>query len=181
LPNAGKAGKGARLQRRDPLTGKFGPALGTTHMANAIYILNGPNLNLLGTREPELYGTETLDDIHVRCDRRAQELGFIVDFRQTNLEGEMVLWIQDARANASGIIINAGAYSHTSIAILDALQICAQPIVEVHLSNILAREPFRRRSYVSRVAKGVICGLGALGYELAIEAIIAELTQSRAL
>lgn len=140
-------------------------------MANAIFILNGPNLNLLGTREPEVYGTETLDDLKERCERKAQGLGLGIDFRQTNTEGDLVNWIQEAREEASGLIVNAGAFTHTSIAMLDALLACDIPVVEVHLSNIFTREPFRHRSYISRAAKGVICGFGGLGYELAIEAL----------
>ena len=145
-------------------------------MANPIYILNGPNLNLLGTREPEVYGTETLADLEQRCERKAQGLGLTVDFRHSNNEGDLVGWIQEARTNASGLIVNAGAYSHTSIAMLDALLACEVPIVEVHLSNIFTREPFRHRSYVSRAAKGVICGFGGLGYELAIEAVASSVS-----
>ena len=140
-------------------------------MANPIYVLNGPNLNLLGTREPAVYGTETLADLEQRCVRKAEALGLAVDFRQSNTEGELVDWIQEARTKASGLIVNAGAYTHTSIAMLDALLACEVPIVEVHLSNIFAREPFRHRSYISQAAKGVICGFGGLGYELAIEAL----------
>ena len=140
-------------------------------MANPIYVLNGPNLNLLGTREPAVYGTETLADLEQRCVRKAETLGLAVDFRQSNTEGELVGWIQEARTKASGLIVNAGAYTHTSIAMLDALLACEVPIVEVHLSNIFAREPFRHRSYISQAAKGVICGFGGLGYELAIEAL----------
>lgn len=140
-------------------------------MANPIYVLNGPNLNLLGTREPAVYGTETLADLEQRCVRKAEALGLAVDFRQSNTEGELVGWIQEARTKASGLIVNAGAYTHTSIAMLDALLACEVPIVEVHLSNIFAREPFRHRSYISQAAKGVICGFGGLGYELAIEAL----------
>lgn len=147
-------------------------------MANPIYILNGPNLNLLGTREPEVYGIETLVDLEQRCVRKAQRLGCTVDFRQSNTEGDLVGWIQEARTNASGLIVNAGAYTHTSIAILDALLTCKVPIVEVHLSNIFTREPFRHRSYVSQAAKGVICGLGGLGYELAIEAVAAAVSDA---
>ncbi len=140
-------------------------------MAKPIYILNGPNLNLLGTREPEFYGTETLADLEQRCVRKAAALGLSVEFRQSNAESELVDWIQEARANGAGLIVNAGAYSHTSIAMLDALLACNVPIVEVHLSNIFTREPFRHQSYISRAAKGVICGFGGLGYELAIEAL----------
>jgi 3-dehydroquinate dehydratase-2 len=140
-------------------------------MAKPIYVLNGPNLNLLGSREPEVYGKETLDDLRRRCERKAKTLGFSVDFRQSNYEGELVAWIQEARTDAAGLIINAGAFTHSSIAMLDALLACPVPSVEVHLSNIFTREPFRHRSYISKAAKGVICGFGGLGYELAIEAL----------
>lgn len=136
-----------------------------------ILILNGPNLNLLGTREPDVYGTETLRDIETRCKARAKALGLAVEFRQSNSEAELVGWIQDARTRFEGIIINAGALTHTSIAILDALQAVDQPVVEVHLSNIFRREPFRHHSYVSAAAAGLVCGFGGLGYGLAIEAI----------
>jgi len=149
-------------------------------MAKPIYVLNGPNLNLLGTREPEVYGRETLDDLRQRCERKAKSLGFVVDFRQSNLEGELVTWIQEARTEAAGLIVNAGALTHTSIAILDALLACSVPSVEVHLSNIFAREPFRHRSYISKAAKGVICGFGGLGYELAIEALAATVSPGKA-
>ena len=149
-------------------------------MAKSIYVLNGPNLNLLGTREPEVYGKETLDDLRQRCERKAKSLGFVVDFRQSNLEGELVTWIQEARTEAAGLIVNAGALTHTSIAILDALLACPVPSVEVHLSNIFAREPFRHRSYISKAAKGVICGFGGLGYELAIEALAATISPGKA-
>ena len=149
-------------------------------MANAIFVLNGPNLNLLGTREPEVYGTETLDDLKARCDRKAKALGFVVDFRQSNNEGELVSWIQEARTDASGLIVNAGAFTHTSIAMLDALLACTVPVVEVHLSNIFTRGPFRHRSYISQAAKGVICGFGGLGYELAIEALAATISRAKA-
>jgi len=149
-------------------------------MAKPIYVLNGPNLNLLGTREPEVYGKETLDDLRQRCERKAKSLGFVVDFRQSNLEGELVTWIQEARTEAAGLIVNAGALTHTSIAILDALLACSVPSVEVHLSNIFAREPFRHRSYISKAAKGVICGFGGLGYELAIEALAATVSPGKA-
>lgn len=142
-------------------------------MANTpkILILNGPNLNLLGTREPDVYGTETLRDIETRCKAKAKALGLAVEFRQSNSEAELVGWIQDARTRFEGIIINAGALTHTSIAILDALQAVDQPVVEVHLSNIFRREPFRHHSYVSAAAAGLVCGFGGLGYGLAIEAI----------
>lgn len=136
-----------------------------------ILVLNGPNLNLLGTREPAVYGRATLADIAAATKTRAGVLGFRVDFRQSNSESELVSWIQEARSGVSGIIINAGAYTHTSIAILDALSAVEVPIVEVHLSNIYRRESFRHRSFVSRAATGVVAGLGAKGYELAVEAI----------
>jgi 3-dehydroquinate dehydratase II len=140
-------------------------------MAKPIYVLNGPNLNLLGAREPEVYGRETLEDLRERCERKASALGLSVEFRQSNHEGELVAWIQEARTDAAGLIVNAGAFTHTSIAMLDALLACPIPSVEVHLSNIFAREPFRHHSYISKAARGVICGFGAIGYELAIEAL----------
>ncbi len=149
-------------------------------MAKALYVLNGPNLNLLGTREPEVYGTETLDDLKKRCIKKAKDFGLTVEFRQSNAEGELVDWIQEARTSSSGLIVNAGAYTHTSIAMLDALQACDVPIVEVHLSNIFTRESFRHRSYVSKTAKGVICGFGGLGYELAIEALASAISHAKA-
>ena len=135
-----------------------------------IFVLTGPNLNLLGSREPRIYGTQTLDDIKESLEERAKGLGVRVDFRQSNHEGELVDWIQEAMAKASAIIINAGAYSHTSIAIRDALAALQIPIIEVHLSNIHAREPFRRQSFVSQVARGAIVGLGSHGYLLALDA-----------
>jgi 3-dehydroquinate dehydratase-2 len=149
-------------------------------MAKPLYVLNGPNLNLLGTREPEVYGNETLDDLRQRCERKAASLGLSVVFRQSNLEGELVTWIQEARTDASGLIVNAGAFTHTSIAMLDALLACSVPTVEVHLSNIFTREPFRHRSYISKAAKGVICGFGGLGYELAIEALADTIAPGKA-
>ena len=144
-------------------------------MSKVLHIINGPNLNLLGTREPEVYGTTTLADIEAMCITRAQTHGMETLCLQSNDEGEMVNFIQTARSVASGLIINAGAYSHTSVAILDALQAVEVPIIEVHLSNIFAREEFRHHSYVSGVAAGVICGLGAQGYEMAIDALAARL------
>ncbi len=139
--------------------------------ASKILILNGPNLNLLGTRQPEVYGRETLADIEAMCRSRAQELGLEADCRQSNGEGELVGWIQGARGDCAGILINPGAYSHTSIAILDALLAVELPVVEVHLSNIHGREAFRRHSYVSQAAQGVICGFGATGYLMAVDAL----------
>ncbi|HXZ02205.1 MAG TPA: type II 3-dehydroquinate dehydratase [Stellaceae bacterium] len=136
-----------------------------------ILVLNGPNLNLLGVREPATYGSDTLADIEESCLERAALLDLAVDFRQSNHEGQLVDWIQEARENADGIILNAGAYTHTSIAIFDALKASELPVIEVHLSNIHRRETFRRHSYVSEAAQGVICGFGALGYLLALEAM----------
>jgi len=147
-------------------------------MAKPIYVLNGPNLNMLGLREPAVYGRESLEDLEKRAQARAKAVGLTIDFRQSNDEGELVTWIQEARDRAQGIIVNAGAYSHTSIAILDALQAAELPVIEVHLSNIFSREDYRRHSYVSLMAKGVICGLGPKGYELALEAM-AEMLASK--
>jgi len=136
-----------------------------------VFILNGPNLNLLGVRDPSVYGHDTLADIEERCLARAAALDLQIDFRQTNHEGQLVDWVQEARESAEGIVLNAGALTHTSVAVLDALSAAGLPIIEVHLSNIFRRESFRHHSYVSLVANGVICGLGAQGYELALEAI----------
>lgn len=142
----------------------------TEQRSKAVLILNGPNLNLLGTREPEIYGSVTLDDIRRNVESRAVELELKVDFRQSNTEGELVDWIQSGRGTAAAIIINAGAYTHTSIAILDALLACDLPVIELHLSNVFQREEFRHHSYISQAATGVICGFGAHGYVLALEA-----------
>ena len=136
-----------------------------------VFVLNGPNLNLLGVRDPSVYGHDTLGDIEERCAARAAALDLEIDFRQTNHEGQLVDWIQEARETAEGIILNAGALTHTSVAVLDALFAADLPVIEVHLSNIFRRESFRHHSYVSLAATGVICGLGAQGYELALDAI----------
>lgn len=140
-------------------------------MSKPVFVLNGPNLNLLGTREPAVYGAETLADVRRRTETRAKALGLEVDFRQTNSEGTLVDWIQEARDRAGGIVINAGAYTHTSIAMLDALNAAAMPVVELHLSNVFRRERFRHKSYVTPAAEGLICGFGPKGYELAIDAM----------
>jgi 3-dehydroquinate dehydratase-2 len=137
----------------------------------SILILNGPNLNMLGQREPEIYGRATLADIGQSCAARGNQLELSVDFRQSNDEGELVGWAQSAGAVHAGVIVNAGAYTHTSIALLDALLASALPVVEVHLSNIFRREDFRHNSYVSRAATGVICGFGASGYLMALDAM----------
>jgi len=136
-----------------------------------IYILGGPNLNLLGEREPEIYGRTTLAQIGAQCAARAKDHGLSVIFRQTNHEGELVDWVQEARTHASAIVINPAGYGHTSVALLDALTACACPIIEVHLSNLAKREAFRHHSWVSKAATGVIMGLGAGGYLRAIDAI----------
>ncbi len=145
----------------------------------SVFVLNGPNLNLLGVRDPAVYGRDTLSDIEARCLARAAALDLQIDFRQTNHEGQLVDWIQEARAAADGIVLNAGALTHTSVAVLDALAAAEVPIIEVHLSNIFRRERFRHHSYVSLAASGVICGLGAHGYELALEAV-ANLIENKA-
>lgn len=136
-----------------------------------IFVLNGPNLNLLGQRQPEIYGRDTLDDVETLCRFTADRLGLDVDFRQSNHEGELVTWIHEARIKAAGIVINAGAYTHTSVALLDALNAADKPVIEVHLSNIFKRESFRHHSYVSPAARGGIFGLGPKGYALALEAL----------
>ena len=135
-----------------------------------ILILNGPNLNMLGVREPDIYGSTTLEEIEKTVRATATKLGLELTFQQTNLEGDLVSWIQNARSQTDIIVINAGAFSHTSIAILDALKLLEIPIIELHLSNIFAREEFRHNSYISKCATGVICGFGAAGYNLALEA-----------
>jgi 3-dehydroquinate dehydratase-2 len=138
-------------------------------MSKTFYVLNGPNLNLLGTREPQLYGHATLADVEKLCNVTAQRHGYAVVFRQSNHEGEIVDWIQEARAEkAAGLVINPAGFTTTSIAILDALLTLEAPIVEIHITNIHQREQFRRRSYVSQVARAVICGFGIEGYALAI-------------
>lgn len=142
-------------------------------MTKPVFILNGPNLNLLGTREPEIYGHTTLAQIEAMCRTRAETLGASVDFRQTNHEGALVDWIQEAGHAARGLILNPAAYTHTSVALHDALKAVAVPAVEVHLSNIHARpEPFRHRSRVSPAVRGIICGFGPTGYELALLALL---------
>jgi 3-dehydroquinate dehydratase-2 len=144
-------------------------------MAKSIYVLNGPNLNLLGQRQPDIYGRNTLADVEVLCRRRAKHYGLEVTFRQSNHEGDIVDSLQEARHDACGVIINPGAFTHTSVAILDAIIATELPVIEVHISNIHAREEFRRHSYVSTVAKAVLCGFGIEGYGLAIDGLAALL------
>ncbi len=136
-----------------------------------ILVLNGPNLNMLGVREPEIYGSDTLADIEQRCQTHAQALGLAIDFRQSNVEGELVTWIQEARTTHQGVVINAAAFTHTSVAILDSLSLLDIPIIEVHLSNVFAREAFRHHSYISPIAAGVICGFGWRSYTLALDTL----------
>jgi 3-dehydroquinate dehydratase-2 len=136
-----------------------------------IAVLNGPNLNMLGTREPTLYGAATIDDLEALCAETAEALDLSIDFRQTNHEGELITWVQECRTKARGIVINPAGYSHTSVALMDALLAVELPVIEVHLTNIHAREDFRRSSLVSRVAQGMICGLGIRGYGLALTAL----------
>lgn len=138
-------------------------------MAKKILILNGPNLNMLGTREPELYGTDTMADVEERCTKVANAHGFEVTFYQSNYEGEIISYIQQAKEQYDGLIINPGGYSHTSVAIFDALSLLDIPKIEVHITNIHAREKFRQNSIISRVMDGVICGFGVKGYELALK------------
>lgn len=140
-------------------------------MTHSILILNGPNLNLLGTRQPEVYGPTTLADIEALCVAKAKALGVSLTFHQTNHEGEMVDMLHAARGQHAGVILNAGAYTHTSIALMDAISSIMLPVIELHLSNIHAREEFRKTSYIARVAVGQICGFGAAGYPLALEAM----------
>lgn len=141
-------------------------------MASTILILNGPNLNLLGTREPDVYGAATLGDVEASCHEHGKQIGVSIDFRQTNHEGELVSWIQQARDGADAIVINAGAYTHTSVAVHDALKSTGLPIIELHISNVYKRESFRHKSYISSVADGVMCGFGTHGYVLAIQAAV---------
>ncbi len=145
-----------------------------------IAVLNGPNLNLLGTREPEKYGTATLDDVEALCAEVAEQLGLAIDFRQTNGEGELVTWVQECRGRAAGIIINPAGYTTTSIALLDALLAAEMPVIEVHITNIHRREEFRHHSYVSKAATGVIAGLGVEGYALALQGMARLLSEEEA-
>ncbi len=144
-------------------------------MPRTILVLNGPNLNMLGKREPGIYGAKTLADVRADCEGEAGRLGFAIDFRQSNFEGELVTWIQEAADGAAGLIINPAGYGHTSIAMHDALRLLSIPIVEVHLSNIHAREEFRHKTMIAPVATGMICGFGPIGYILAVQALAARL------
>ena len=148
-------------------------------MTANILILNGPNLNMLGLRQPEIYGSETLADVDERCQKRASALGLKVDFRQSNSEGELVTWIQESRQTHDAIIINAGAYTHTSVAIMDAILASELPTIELHVSNVHQREEFRHVSYISKVAFGVLFGFGTFGYEMALESLAQKLNTTQ--
>ena len=137
-------------------------------MSRLVYVLNGPNLNLLGKRQPAIYGHETLADVEAQCRTAAQTLGLEITFRQSNAEFQLIDWIHEAREQAGGLVINPAAFTHTSVAILDALSACEFPIIEVHISNVHRREAFRHHSYVSSVASGVIAGFGSQGYPFAL-------------
>ncbi len=141
-------------------------------MSKTLYIINGPNLNRLGTREPEVYGSATLTDIEAACRTQIQQAGFALEFRQTNAEGELVNWIQEVADQSCALVLNAAAYTHTSIALHDALKLVSQPVIELHLSNPAAREDFRRTNYVAPVATASICGFGAMGYQMAVTAAL---------
>ncbi|MEM7023737.1 MAG: type II 3-dehydroquinate dehydratase [Pseudomonadota bacterium] len=144
----------------------------------SVLVLNGPNLNLLGRREPGIYGATTLADIEAMCGSEGEKLGLDVVCRQSNSEGQLVTWVQEVHGQHAGLVLNAGAYSHTSIALLDAVRTLDEPLIEVHLSNIYRREDFRHHSYISLAANGVLCGFGARGYLMALQAIAAELAES---
>ncbi len=143
-----------------------------------VTVLNGPNLNMLGLRQPHIYGHATLDDLEQLCAETAESLGLAIDFRQSNSEGELVTWIQECRGKASGIVINPAAYTTTSVALLDAILASELPVIEVHITNIHRREEFRQHSYISKVAVGVICGLGIRGYALALQAMAEMLEET---
>ena len=149
-------------------------------MPKPIYVLNGPNLNLLGVREPHIYGSTTLKEVEAMCAARAATVGYGVEFRQSNHEGVLIDWLQEARTEASAVVINPGGLTHTSVALHDAIKAADVPVIECHLSNPAAREEFRRHSYVSLAAKGVVSGLGAHGYELAVEAAARLATPAKA-
>jgi 3-dehydroquinate dehydratase-2 len=146
-------------------------ALMSTQATPLVVVLNGPNMNMLGLRQPELYGRATLDDVEALCAETGEQLGLAIDFRQTNSEGELISWVQECRGKASGIVINPAGYTTTSIALMDALLATDLPVIEVHITNIHRREEFRQHSYVSKAAVGVICGLGVGGYALALTAL----------
>ena len=140
-------------------------------MNRSILVLNGPNLNMLGKRQPEIYGHETLADVEKACVEKGKALGLEVECRQSNSESQLVTWIQEARDTKAGLVINAGAFTHTSVAMLDAINASEVPAIEIHISNIHQRDEFRHHSYISKVAVGMICGFGTFGYMMALDAI----------
>jgi 3-dehydroquinate dehydratase-2 len=144
-----------------------------------VAVLNGPNINMLGLRQPHLYGRATLDDVETLCAEAAELAGLAIDFRQTNGEGELITWVQECRGRAAGIVINPAGYTTTSVALLDALLATELPVIEVHITNIHRREAFRQQSYVSQAAVGVICGLGVRGYAMALQAMADLLEENR--
>jgi 3-dehydroquinate dehydratase-2 len=149
-------------------------------MAKTVYVLNGPNLNLLGTREPQTYGSATLEDVEQRCRERAAHHELALEFRQSNHEGDLIDWIHEAGAKqAAGIVLNAGGYTHTSVSIRDAAAAVSIPLIEVHISNIFARDPFRHHSHIAPVAKASLCGFGIEGYALAIDGLAALIAAGR--
>jgi 3-dehydroquinate dehydratase II len=156
-----------RLKREE----KYMPQPSGNSEKKLVFVLNGPNLNLLGKRQPEIYGHETLADVETNCHKQAKELGLQVRFHQSNREYEIIDWIHEARETAAGIVMNPAAFTHTSVAILDALKTFEGPIIEVHISNVHQREAFRHHSYVSLAATGVIAGLGTQGYLLALQRV----------
>jgi len=155
----------------------YRPAMSESDDHTLIAVLNGPNMNMLGLRQPELYGGFTLDDVEQLCAESGEMLGLAIDFRQTNVEGELISWVQECRGRAAGIVINPAGYTTTSIALMDALLAVELPVIEVHVTNIHRREEFRQHSYVSKAAVGVICGLGIQGYALALTAMAAMLEE----
>jgi 3-dehydroquinate dehydratase-2 len=155
-----------------------GSAMCPTSILPLVVVLNGPNMNLLGLRQPAIYGAATLDDVEALCAETAEQLGLAIDFRQTNAEGELISWVQECHDRAAGIVINPAGFTTTSIALMDALLAVDLPVIEVHVSNIHQREEFRQHSYVSKAAVGVICGLGIRGYALALTAM-ADLIEER--
>ena len=184
MVNKPKPPLGVSVGAPDQYKGRIRPAAQCQYVempkkakALPLYVINGPNLNLLGEREPEIYGTTTLADIGKLTAARAKTHGLSVVFKQSNHEGVLVDWIQECRGQGCGLILNAGALTHTSIALYDACRALSHPIIEVHLSNPYAREQFRQRSFISKAATGVICGLGANGYVVAVDAIAALLKE----
>ena len=151
------------------------PHMSSTPVLPLVAVLNGPNMNMLGLRQPKLYGSATLDDVEALCAERAEQLDLAIDFRQTNAEGELISWVQECRGRAQGIVINPAGFTTTSIALMDALLAVELPVIEVHLTNIHRREEFRQHSFVSKAALGVICGLGIGGYALALQAMAEHL------